>query len=67
MPGSRHTPITFQAPGEAWVLDNQSAVLAPAESLLHYQPYYSISEQGWWLHRGPHARYAATDAHAPLN
>ena len=62
-----HAVTVAYGEGEAWVLDNQSAVLAPAESLLHYQPYYSISEQGWWLHRGPHARYAATDAHAPLN
>ena len=65
--GIDHAVTVAYGEGEAWVLDNQSASLVTSDSLLHYQPYYSISEQGWWLHRGPHARYAATGAHAPLN
>ncbi len=65
--GMDHAVTIAYGEGEAWVLDNQSAAIAPADSLLHYQPYYSISEQGWWLHRGPHARYAAAGAHATLN
>jgi predicted transglutaminase-like cysteine proteinase len=65
--GVDHAVTVAYGDGEALVLDNQSVLLAPADSLLHYQPYYSISEQGWWLHRGPHARYAAAGAHASLN
>ena len=65
--GIDHAVTVAYGEGEAWVLDNQSASLATADSLLHYQPYYSISEQGWWLHRGPRARYAAGGADAPLN
>jgi predicted transglutaminase-like cysteine proteinase len=65
--GIDHAVTVAYGEGEAWVLDNQSAALAPADSLLHYQPYYSISEEGWWLHRGPHARYATAGANAPLN
>jgi predicted transglutaminase-like cysteine proteinase len=65
--GIDHAVAVAYGEGEAWVLDNQSAALVTADSLLHYQPYYSISEQGWWLHRGPHARYAATGVNAALN
>jgi len=65
--GIDHAVAVAYGDGEAWVLDNQSAALVTADSLLHYQPYYSISEQGWWLHRGPHARYAATGINAALN
>lgn len=62
-----HAVTVAYGEGDAWVLDNQSAALVTADSLLHYQPYYSISEQGWWLHRGPHARYATAGADATLN
>jgi predicted transglutaminase-like cysteine proteinase len=65
--GVDHAVTVAYAEGEALVLDNQSAALLTPDSLLHYQPYYSISEQGWWLHRGPHARYAVAGPHAPLN
>ncbi|HEV2549209.1 MAG TPA: transglutaminase-like cysteine peptidase [Stellaceae bacterium] len=65
--GIDHAVTVAYDEGEPWVLDNQSASLVTSDNILHYQPYYSISEQGWWLHRGPHARYAATGAHAPLN
>jgi predicted transglutaminase-like cysteine proteinase len=65
--GVDHAVTVAYGDGETLVLDNQSATLLAPDSLLHYQPYYSISEQGWWLHRGPHARYAVAGAHAPLN
>ncbi|MGO8919570.1 MAG: transglutaminase-like cysteine peptidase [Stellaceae bacterium] len=45
--------------GEALVLDNQQRAVVPASTLDHYRPYYSINEQGWWLHRAAGARYAA--------
>jgi len=65
--GVDHAVTVAYGEGEALVLDNQSGALLAPDSLLHYQPYYSISEQGWWLHRGPRARYAVAGAHAPLN
>jgi len=37
--------------GRALVLDNQVSGIVPAESIHHYHPYYSINEEGWWLHR----------------
>ena len=44
---------------EALVLDNQQPTVVPASRLDYYRPYYSINEQGWWLHRGDNARYAS--------
>jgi hypothetical protein len=25
--------------------------VVPANSIRHYQPVFSINEEGWWLHR----------------
>ena len=47
--------------GRVLTLDNQLASVVPADSIYHYQPYYSINEDGWWLHLGPNARYAAAE------
>jgi hypothetical protein len=33
------------------LLDNQIKTVVPANSIKHYQPVYSINENGWWLHR----------------
>ena len=54
---SENGAITVQK--AAGKLDNLRSAVVPAESVSDYQPYYSINEQGWWLHRGPNARYAA--------
>jgi predicted transglutaminase-like cysteine proteinase len=43
--------VVFQQ-GRALVLDNQVSGVVPASSIHHYQPFYSINEDGWWLHRG---------------
>lgn len=33
------------------LLDNQIKTVVPANSVRHYQPIFSLSETGWWLHR----------------
>ena len=33
------------------VLDNQVSGVVPADRIRHYRPFYSINEEGWWLHR----------------
>jgi predicted transglutaminase-like cysteine proteinase len=43
--------VVFQQ-GRALVLDNQVSGVVPASSIHHYHPFYSINEDGWWLHRG---------------
>ena len=57
--GLDHAVTVAYVGGEALVLDNLRSAVVPASSLPEYDPYYSINEEGWWLHRGPHARYAA--------
>lgn len=57
--GLDHAVTVAYVGGEALILDNQRSTVVPAASVHDYQPYYSINEQGWWLHRGANARYAA--------
>lgn len=57
--GVDHAVTVAYAGSEALLLDNQIGAVVPADSIHHYQPYYSINEDGWWLHVGPHARYAS--------
>ena len=57
--GLDHAVTVAYVEGEAFLLDNQISTVVPVDSVHHYQPYYSINEAGWWLHVGPHARYAS--------
>jgi len=59
--GLDHAITVAYVGGEALVLDNQQRSVVPTTSLGHYRPYYSINEQGWWLHRDAGARYAAAE------
>jgi len=49
--GIPHAVLVVFHQGKALVLDNQVSGIVPAERIHHYQPYYSINEEGWWLHR----------------
>jgi predicted transglutaminase-like cysteine proteinase len=57
--GLDHAVAVAYVEGDALLLDNQIGAVVPADSVRHYQPYYSINEAGWWLHVGPNARYAS--------
>jgi len=57
--GLDHAVTVAYVEGEALLLDNQIGNVVAADSVHHYQPYYSINEAGWWLHVGPNARYAS--------
>lgn len=57
--GLDHAVTVAYVDGEALILDNLRQAVVPASSIRDYQPYYSINEEGWWLHRGPNSRYAA--------
>lgn len=59
--GLDHAVTVAYVEGRVLLLDNQLANVVTADSIHHYQPYYSINEEGWWLHLGPNARYAAAD------
>ncbi len=49
--GIAHAILVVYLDGKALVLDNQIASVVPADSIRHYQPVYSVNEDGWWLHR----------------
>ena len=49
--GIAHAVLVVYVEGVAWVLDNQIDDIIRADRILHYRPYYSINEDGWWLHR----------------
>ncbi len=49
--GIAHAVLVVYHEGVAWVLDNQIEDIIRADYILHYRPYYSINEDGWWLHR----------------
>jgi predicted transglutaminase-like cysteine proteinase len=46
-----HAVLVVFFKDNALVLDNQVSGVVPANSIRHYRPFYSINEQGWWLHR----------------
>ena len=46
-----HAVLVVYEGSEAKLLDNQIKTVVPANSVRHYQPVYSINEDGWWLHR----------------
>lgn len=46
----RHAVLAVYTDRDILILDNQKALPIPAAQIAHYRPYYSINEQGWWLH-----------------
>lgn len=49
--GIAHAILVVYVDGQALVLDNQIKSVVPADTIRHYQPVYSVNEEGWWLHR----------------
>jgi predicted transglutaminase-like cysteine proteinase len=49
--GVGHAVLIVYNGSDALLLDNQIKTVVPANSIKHYQPVYSINENGWWLHR----------------
>lgn len=45
-----HSVLIVYQGGQALVLDNQIAEVVPAATIRHYQPFYTINEEHWWLH-----------------
>ncbi len=46
-----HAVLVVYVGDEPMLLDNQISSVVAANSIRHYQPVFSINEQGWWLHR----------------
>jgi predicted transglutaminase-like cysteine proteinase len=45
-----HAVLAVYNNDKAYILDNQIKQVYPHQKILHYQPVYSINEQGWWRH-----------------
>jgi predicted transglutaminase-like cysteine proteinase len=46
-----HAVLAVYINGAVMILDNQARQIVRADSIRHYQPYYSINESSWWLHK----------------
>ena len=46
-----HAVLVVYVGEQPMLLDNQIASVVPANSIRHYNPVFSINEDGWWLHR----------------
>jgi predicted transglutaminase-like cysteine proteinase len=49
--GIAHAVLAVYVNASPYILDNQISKVVPATTIRHYQPVYSINENGWWLHR----------------
>lgn len=48
---SMHAVLAVYVRGRALILDSLYDAIVEADVIDHYEPIYSINEQGWWLHR----------------
>jgi predicted transglutaminase-like cysteine proteinase len=46
-----HAILAVYVRGRALILDSLYDAIVEADVIDHYEPIYSINEQGWWLHR----------------
>ncbi len=45
-----HAVLVVYIDRAAWVLDNQIEQLITADRIRHYRPFFSMTEESWWLH-----------------
>lgn len=50
-----HAVLVVYVDGEPLMLDILIPTIVPATANIPYRPYYSINEEAWWHHRGPHS------------
>jgi predicted transglutaminase-like cysteine proteinase len=46
-----HAVLAVYVRKRVWILDSLYDAIVEPDALDHYEPIYSINEQGWWLHR----------------
>lgn len=61
--GLDHALLAVYVDGEPLLLDNLRRDIVPARSVGYYRPYYSINEDGWWLHFGGQSMIRAADSY----
>lgn len=50
-----HAVLVVYVEGVPLVLDILNPAIVPADAAIPYKPYYSINEDAWWYHLGPHS------------
>jgi predicted transglutaminase-like cysteine proteinase len=60
-----HAVLVVYVDGEALVLDILNPAIVLADVTVPYRPYYSINEDAWWYHFGPHSMAGWMMARAP--
>jgi predicted transglutaminase-like cysteine proteinase len=45
-----HAILTAKLDGKLYVLDNQIAQVIPDTAIIHYRPFYSLNDGGFWVH-----------------
>lgn len=46
-----HAVLAVYEGRNVWILDNQYKKVISEDSIVHYNPLYSINENAWWLHK----------------
>lgn len=46
-----HAVLVVNVDGQSLLLDNQIRNVVQVSTVHHYQPYYSLNEKGWWMHK----------------
>jgi predicted transglutaminase-like cysteine proteinase len=62
--GRDHAVLVVYVDGVPLVLDILDPAIVPAAAGMPYRPYYSINENAWWYHLGPHSMAGWTTARA---
>jgi predicted transglutaminase-like cysteine proteinase len=45
-----HAVLAVKLDGATWILDNQNQEMLPDRAIVHYRPFYSLNDQGFWIH-----------------
>jgi predicted transglutaminase-like cysteine proteinase len=45
-----HAVLAVKLDGATWILDNQNQEMLPDMAIVHYRPFYSLNDQGFWIH-----------------
>jgi predicted transglutaminase-like cysteine proteinase len=46
-----HAILAVYIRGRVLILDSLYDAIVETDAIDHYEPVYSINEEGWWLHR----------------
>jgi predicted transglutaminase-like cysteine proteinase len=48
--GVPHAILAVKLDGKTYILDNQNREMLPDSTIVHYRPFYSLNDTGFWIH-----------------